>query len=208
MSIGRVVKSFSVDAGSRLRPGLIATTRPRPSTSTPTPYDDEVALSMRDLMAAVRALSRPLAGVGDAVELGEALGEGSAAAKRALPGGTAPTWVATVTTPATSTAAAADVRDTRGRGRRTLRSSAFAANSFRRIAVVSPSGHKQQWAHAARGRGGRVARGGRDFGPQRQDRPDRGVAAPGRAGRGRCRGPVALRRAATAPYGGGLGHAA
>src|SRR5947199_10747780 len=100
MSIGSVVNSFSVDAGSRLRPALIATTRPRPSTSTTTPYDDEVALSMRDLMAAVSALSRPVAGVGEALglELGDALGEGSAAAKRALPGGTAPTWVATVTT--------------------------------------------------------------------------------------------------------------
>src|SRR3954447_19702679 len=198
MSIGSVVNNFSVDAGSRLRPELIATTRPRPSMSTTTPYDDEVALSMRDLIAAVRALSRPVAGVGEALGLGEALGEGSAAAKRALPGGTAPTWVATVTTPPTSTAAAADVRDTRGRGRRTLRSSALGANSFRRIAVVSPSGHKQQWADAARGRGGRVARGGRDLGSQSQDRPDRGFTAPGWAGRGRRRGPLALRRAATA----------
>src|SRR3954451_21663527 len=118
ISNGSVVNSFSVDAGSRLRPGLIATTRPRPSTSTTTPYDEEVALSMRDLMAAVRALSKPVAG--EALGLGVALGEGSAAAKRALPGGTAPTWVATVTTPPTSTAAAADVRDTMGRGRRTL----------------------------------------------------------------------------------------
>src|SRR4051794_12221593 len=103
MSTGSVVNSFSVDAGSRLRPGLIATTRPRPSMSTTTPYDDEVALSIRDVMAAESALSRPVAGVGEALGLalglGEALGEGSAAAKRALPGGTAPTWVATVTTP-------------------------------------------------------------------------------------------------------------
>ena len=67
MSSGSVVNSFSVDAGSRLRPGLIATTRPRPSTSTTTPYDEEVALSIRDLIAAVRALSKPVAG--------EALGE-------------------------------------------------------------------------------------------------------------------------------------
>ena len=56
--------------------------------STTTAYDDDVALSIRALMAAVRLLSGPVAGLEEVgLGLGEALGAGSAAAKRALPGG-------------------------------------------------------------------------------------------------------------------------